>query len=117
MRDAANLPRQAPPGEGRQILRLLRRVRALELREGAAELERALRDDESDALTLAKAALASGYWAEHLRHLIARGELQNAGRRGAPRVRRGDLPRKAKATPTGYDPAADALQLHRASRR
>lgn len=90
---------------------------AAAFRDCAAELERTLRDDESEALTLAEAALASGYSAEHLRHLIARGELQNAGRRGAPRVRRGDLPRKAKGTPTGYDPAADALQLHRASRR
>ena len=48
------------------------------------------------ALTLAQASAESGYSAGHIGRLIAEGRIANAGKKGAPRIRRGDLPRKPK---------------------
>lgn len=74
-----------------------------------------------EVLTLTDAARESGYSAEHLRHLIASGQLENAGRKHAPRVKRSDLPRKPGAsasivrpegsTHSSYNVDADALSL------
>ena len=87
-------------------------ARALE--RAAADLEAALRAKADEALTLEQAAAESGYSAEHLRHLVAAGQLPNAGRRGAPRVKRGDLPKRpGRAASTNYDPDADALRIVR----
>jgi hypothetical protein len=74
-------------------------------------LEGALREAADATLTLEQAAAESGYSGEYLRKLIATGELSQAGRKGAPRVRRADLPRKATRNPGVYDAAADALSL------
>lgn len=105
-RDRANNLRRWADAEGA--------ARALE--GAAAELEAALREATDEALTLAEASEASGYSERRLRELLADGTIPNAGRRGAPRIRRGDLPRRAgRTTPTGYDPAADARQLLQAS--
>ncbi len=65
----------------------------------AAELERALAADDGELLTLQQAARMSGYSADHLGRLIRLGTLRNLGRHRAPRVRRGDLPRKAAGLP------------------
>ena len=46
---------------------------------------------------ITEAVAASGYSADHLRSLVATGAIQNAGRRGSPRIRQGDLPRKPSA--------------------
>lgn len=83
-------------------------ARALEA--AAAELETALRAADDEPLTLSEAARESGYSVRRLRELIAEGRLPNAGRRGAPRIRRGDLPRRA-TTAGGYDPREDAREL------
>lgn len=48
----------------------------------------------SDVLSLREAALLSGYSADHLRREISRGYIANAGRKGNPAIRRGDVPRK-----------------------
>jgi hypothetical protein len=81
-------------------------------RAAADELEAALREAADEELTLAAAAEASGYSARRLRELISGGELPNAGRKGAPRIRRGDLPRRAaKSTGIQYDPAVDARSI------
>ena len=82
-------------------------------RRAAIELETALRVQADEALTLDEAARESGYSAEHLRHQLAAGEIPQAGRRGAPRIRRGDLPPKPRRTPTltAYDVDADARRL------
>lgn len=89
-------------------------ARALEV--AATELEVALREAADEALTLAEAAEASGYSERRLREFLTEGTIPNAGRKGAPRIRRGDLPRRAgRTTSTGYDPAADARRLLRAS--
>ena len=75
---------------------LLRRV-ALDLE--AFERERAL-----EALTLDEAAEESGYSYSALQKLVASGALANAGAKGSPRIRRGDVPRKlqpAQPEPVG----------------
>lgn len=87
---------------------------AVAFRDAAQELEAALRSDADAVLTLQEAALASSYSVDHLRHLVASGAIRNAGAKRRPRVRAGDLPRKASAR-TAYDPGADALDLVRRS--
>jgi hypothetical protein len=81
----------------------------------AGELDAALREQGDTELTLTEAARESGYSDRRLRELIADGSIPQAGRKGAPRVRRGDLPKKAKAKDAGagYDARADAAQLLR----
>jgi hypothetical protein len=63
--------------------------------EAATQLERELADAATETLTLRQAAEASGYSAEYLRRKVRSGEIANAGRAHAPRIRRMDLPRKA----------------------
>ena len=67
------------------------------LRRCASELNSAAREHEDEAMTITEAAAESGYSADHLRSLVASGEIPNAGRKGSPRIRRGDLPRKPSA--------------------
>ena len=88
-------------------------VRAPVLERVAAELEAAVAGAEAKTLTLAEARAASGYSDRALRAMIADGRLENVGRKHAPRVRAGDLPRKhSQAAPAGgYDATADALSL------
>ena len=118
------MPRPAPPSLAQ--LASAWRERAEELRSLAAEgqaraFERAAQDladalarEREAVLTLEQAAQESGYSADHLRHLVAEGTVPNAGRHGAPRVRRGDLPtRPGKVRSSPYDPDTDALQLLR----
>ena len=71
------------------------------LRQCAAELDAAERAQEDEALTITQAAAASDYSADHLRSLVTTGEIPNAGRKGSPRIRRKDLPRKPTATGGG----------------
>ena len=59
-----------------------------------SDLETALTMQASEALTLAEAARASGYTADHLGRLIRAGKLRNVGRPHAPRVLLTNLPRK-----------------------
>lgn len=63
-----------------------------------AELEEYARQDELEALTLSQAAEESGFTEAHLGRRVADGTIPNAGKKGAPRIRRGDLPRKPKKT-------------------
>lgn len=77
----------------------------------ADELDAALRSMDDDALDLATAARESGYSADRLRHMVAAGSIPNAGRKGAPRVRRADLPRKAARTTGGFDAQAAARDM------
>jgi len=68
-----------------------------------------------ELLPLAAAARESGYSCDHLARLIRNGSIPNAGRRSAPRIRRGDLPRKARRIEgerqSTYDPQTDARDL------
>ena len=63
--------------------------------DAATELEGRLRDTGADLLTLQAAARECGYSADHLGRLVKAGKLDDHGREHAPKVRRGDLPRKA----------------------
>lgn len=90
------------------------RARALEW--AASLLEGAIREHAEDRLTLAQAALRSGYSADHLARLVRDCRLPNAGQRGSPRIRAGDLPlRRPRAVaapdPRAYDPVADARAI------
>lgn len=89
-------------------------ARATEAR--ADELEAALRLQDDSIMTLAQAAATSGYSADHLGREIREGRLRNIGRKGAPRIRRADLPSKLPARLAAhrtapYDPAANARSL------
>lgn len=79
----------------------------------ATELEGAAAEAANQELNLDEASRESGYSARRLRELISSGEIPQAGRKGAPRIRRTDLPRKPGATSTtaAYDPEADATSL------
>jgi hypothetical protein len=67
------------------------------LRRAATELDAAAREHDDEALTIAQASEESGYSRDHLRALVAAGEIPNAGRKGSPRIRRGALPVKPGA--------------------
>jgi hypothetical protein len=64
------------------------------LEDRAAEVEAALREQDTALVNLQEAAGISGYSADHLGRQVRNGTLKNYGRPHAPRVRRGDLPRK-----------------------
>ncbi len=91
------------------------RARALEW--AVQQVESALRSSANAQPTLREAALQSGYSADHLARLIRKGKLPNAGRRGSPRIRAGDLPTRlhpsdiARRSPRPYDPRTDARAL------
>lgn len=63
----------------------------------ASDLLEALEDLENEPLTLAEAAEISGYSSDHLGRLVRDGTITNAGRPGAPRIFRRDLPLKAES--------------------
>lgn len=80
------------------------------------DLRAVMASEQESLLTLEEAAERSGYSRDHLGRLVREGKLPNAGRRGSPRIRVGDLPRKppgrlAERTPKLYDPEADARTL------
>ena len=77
----------------------------------AYQLREALRAAADESLTLAEAAAESGYSKRRLRELVSQGSVPNAGRKGAPRIRRGDLPRKAQAESNGFDAAFEARSI------
>ncbi len=74
-----------------------------------------LNRDLNEELTLTEAARRSGNSAGHLGRLVRQGKLPNAGRKYAPKIRVGDLPKRAKnlARPKldRYDPITDARSL------
>ena len=61
----------------------------------ADHLEEVLRQEGDALLTLPEAAEESGYSSDHIGRLIREGRIPNAGRPGAPRIARRDLPLKA----------------------
>ncbi len=76
-------------------------AQAVALETCADELEAALREHDLEALTLNVASQESGYSYSALQKKVASGELPNMGTKNCPRVRRGDLPRKAGQLPRG----------------
>lgn len=82
-----------------------------------ADFKSVISGQADEILTLAQAALESGYTRDHLRLLIRQNRIPNAGRRRAPRIRRRDVPRKpGSRTPPGpgrYLSGASALRVAR----
>jgi len=78
----------------------------------AAELGEAIRASQDELLTIAESARESGYSEDHIRHLIANDRVPNSGKKGAPRIRRANLPIKARArSVTGPNPQAAAAAI------
>jgi hypothetical protein len=65
----------------------------------AVELDRAMDTFGAETLSLVAAARESGFTADHLGSLVKRGKIPNAGRTGAPRIHRHDLPQKRSGGP------------------
>ena len=61
-------------------------------------LERALQEQANQLLNLQEAADLSGYTADHLGRMVRDGTIPSAGRKGAPKIRLKDLPRKSNQT-------------------
>ena len=90
------------PAQWRERAERLRRysVPASNAYEDAAnELEQVLRELGEESLNLVEAASESGFSQDHLGSLVRRGEIPNAGRIHAPRIRRADLPIKSANSP------------------
>lgn len=82
----------------------------------AEEVEHALKYAEDEHLSLKAAARETGLSVDHLARLVRQGRISNAGRKGSPRIRRGDLPRTprrllASDASASYDPVTDARSL------
>jgi hypothetical protein len=91
--EAAEIERRGPVlMDGATVLRSI--ADELELFECAKSLE---------SLSLRDAAAESGYSESHLSRLLAEGKLANAGKKGAPRIRRQDLGKKPQR-PDGVEP-------------
>jgi len=97
----------AASGRGSSLPQLWRHEAAVLRRRGAAgqaealescadELEAWERQRALEGLTLEEAERESGYTYSALEKMVRRGELENVGEKGRPRVRRGDLPRKPR---------------------
>ena len=65
----------------------------------ADQLDVALARADEEALTLQEAAALGGYSVDHVGRQIRSGHIKNAGRHGAPRIRRRDVPIKAGHVP------------------
>jgi len=77
-----------------------------------ADLRSVLAAEDGQSLTLAQAAARSGYSEDHLGRLVRSGRLPNLGRKGSPRIRAGDLPRRiAAGRGNPYDARTDARDL------
>ena len=74
---------------------------ACTLEQCADDLDEAWRDWQQEPLTLEEAGEKSGYSADHLGRLVREGKIPNAGRSGAPRIARRDLPVKSHQTARG----------------
>jgi hypothetical protein len=74
---------------------------ALAWRNAADELETFVRGWALAELTIEEAAGESGYSYSAIQKKLANGELENVGGKGAPRVRRNDLPRKGGTAKDG----------------
>ena len=89
------------PADWRRRAKSLRRyggdTQATAIERCADDLEATLVERDETTYSLIEAACESGYSADHLGRLVRDGKIPNAGRPGAPRIARRDLPRKAHA--------------------
>ena len=87
----------------------------------ADELDSMAATEREAPLTLGEAAKRTGYTVDHLAERVRRGELPNAGRKGAPRLRVCDLPAPkrtaAPRSPSSSPVPVDAYDIGRRARR
>jgi hypothetical protein len=62
-------------------------------RDAADQLDASLQDAE-ESVTLKEASLLGGYSVDALQRMVAVGRIENAGRKGKPRIRRAQVPTK-----------------------
>ncbi|KKK68655.1 hypothetical protein LCGC14_2941850, partial [marine sediment metagenome] len=74
-------------------------------------LTEGLRSWHFASLSLDEAAAASGLSYSHLQRLVSVGDIPNAGRRGAPRILRKDLPQLVPSRSHEDSLVDEALQL------
>ena len=78
----------------------------------AQQLTEAIEEAEHEELTLGEAARASHYSKRRLRELVADGSIPNVGRKGAPRIKRKDLPKRAKSKKgSDFDASTEARSI------
>lgn len=78
----------------------------------AEQLTEAVAEAEHEILTLDEAASVSKYSKRRLRELVADGSIPNSGRKGAPRIKRKDLPKRAKSKKgTDFDASTEAQSI------
>ena len=78
----------------------------------ARQVINAVERAEDERLTVPEAALESGFAERTIRQQIAERKLENVGAKGRPRVRRGDLPMRAKSKKgSDFDAATEARQI------
>jgi hypothetical protein len=84
----------------------------------ATELEQALNSYHHETLSLTEAARESGYSVEYLGRLVRHGMIPNPGKKGSPRIRRCDLPRKPGGAAADAKPRTegDSVQVESRSR-
>lgn len=76
-----------------------------------ADLAALRAESQVASVTLQEAALAGGYSVDHLQRMVATGTIENVGRKGAPRVRRGDVPTKPGHSSGGLPSHVSSDQL------
>lgn len=77
----------------------------------AKHVEEAWIEWSAENLTVAEAAAESGYSEAHIRRLLRECRIDDAGSKGRPRIRRGDLPRKPHQSSGGeVDLVGDVLR-------
>ena len=82
----------------------------------AKQLTEAVAEAEHEILTLDEAASVSKYSKRRLRELVADGSIPNSGRKGSPRIRRGDLPTRIEARKAdSFDASVEAQTILRKS--
>ena len=91
------------------------------LRHCSRKLFEVIKSEKDVLLTLTLASQVSGYSADHLGRMVGEGRLTNYGRKGSPKLRLGDLPKKPRAVVAansgGYTPNADARSILSRGRR
>ena len=77
----------------------------------AEQLEARVEGIAEQLLTLEEASALSGFSKDHLGRMTRDGKLVNRGRKGAPRIRRGDLTAKRPLSVTAQTPHVSAEQI------
>ena len=78
----------------------------------AEQVIEAVERAEDEELTLAQGSVESHYAVRTLRQKVASGEIPNAGKKNAPRIRRGDLPKRVGSrSADAFDASAAAQSI------